>query len=48
MKKETVKECVGNVVLFLVEKYAFAKANSLCRGKNYEPIVPSKLRRELS
>lgn len=46
MKKEAVTKNVGKIVLSLVEKYAFMKANSLCRGRTFEPSVPNKLRRE--
>lgn len=50
MKKETVREYVGKCILSIAEKYAVEKADSLCMGRMYEPIVPEKLkkRRELS
>ena len=46
MKKEIVREYVGQYILFIAEKYAVKKADSLCKGIMYEPKVPSKLRRE--
>lgn len=41
--KQKIGEKIANAVLSLSARYAVKKANTLCRGRMYEPIVPTKL-----
>lgn len=40
------KELMAKILLTVLEKYAYRKANTYCRGRFYEPEIPRKFKKK--